>query len=56
MNYHIAKKHSKATARTVHKCKVCDKDFHSFTMCENMSGSNMKQGGSEAQEVYVAHV
>ena len=30
MNYHNAKKHRKATAGVVHKCKICDKDFHSF--------------------------
>ena len=30
MNYHIAKKHSKATAKVVHDYKICDKDFHSF--------------------------
>ena len=29
INHHIAKKHSKATARVVHKCKLSDKDFHS---------------------------
>ena len=28
MNYHIAKKHSEATAGAVHKCKKCD--FRSF--------------------------
>ena len=27
---HIAKKHSKWTARVVLKCKLCDKEFHSF--------------------------
>ena len=30
MNYHVAKKHSKATARFDHKGKKCDKDFHSY--------------------------
>ena len=27
--YLIAKKHHKATARIVQKCKICDKEFHS---------------------------
>ena len=30
MNYHLAKKHLKATARVVHECKKCDKDTHDF--------------------------
>ena len=30
MNYHSAKKHSKAPARVVLKCEMCDKDFQSF--------------------------
>ena len=30
MNYYLTKKHSKATAGVVQKCKLCDKVFHSF--------------------------
>ena len=30
MKYHLAEKHSKATARVVHKCNICDKHFPSF--------------------------
>ena len=30
MIYHFAKKHSRASPRAVHKCRVCDEDFHSF--------------------------
>ena len=30
MNNHIDKKHFKATTRVVHKCKICDLDFHNF--------------------------
>ena len=30
MKFHIAKKHSTATAKTFHKCNVCGEDFHDF--------------------------
>ena len=29
-NYHVTKKHSKATAIIVHECKICDNGLHSL--------------------------
>ena len=40
MNYHSATKHSKATVRVVHECKICDNSFTAFTYCGNKSGWN----------------
>ena len=57
MNYHIAMKHSKATARVVRKCKICDKDFHSFY---NLREHNRNEYGAQrisgVQNVDLAHV
>ena len=57
MNYHIAKKHSKATARVLHGCKICDKDFHSFCIFrEQKRKKHGTQRGSGAQNVDVTQL
>ena len=57
MSYHIAKKHSKATARFGYKCKVCDKDIHSFyNLQEHKRKEHGAQRGSGVQNIDVAHV
>ena len=57
MIYHIAKKHSEATARVVQNCKICDEDFHSFyKLREHRRKEHVAQRGSGAQNVDVAHV
>ena len=57
MNYHLAKKHSKAFVSVVHKCKTADKDFDNFY---ELRGQNWKehraQRSSRAHYVDVAHV
>ena len=55
--YQIAKKHSKLIARVVHKCKICDKDFHSFyKFRERKRKQDGAQRRSGADIVDVAHV
>ena len=57
MIYDIAKKHSNATARVVHKCKLCDKDFHSFYILrEHKRKEHGAQSGSGAESVDVAQL
>ena len=49
MNYHIVKKHSKATARVVHKCKMCVKDCHKlYNLREHKRKQHGAQRGSRA--------
>ena len=56
-NYHIAKKHSKATARVVQECKICGKNFHSFyNLPEHKRNEHGAQRSSGAQNLDVAHV
>ena len=57
MQYHIAKKHSKATARTVHKLKICDKHLQSFyNLQEHERRDHGAERGSRAQNADVARV
>ena len=57
MNYQSAKKHSEAIARVVHKCKVCDKDFHSFYLLrEHQRKEHGAQRGSDAYNVDVTQL
>ena len=57
MIYHNAKKHSKATARVVHKCKIWHKGFLCF---HNLREHKRKEHGAQrcwgAQNVDVAHI
>ena len=57
MNYHIAKKHSTATARVFHKCNLRNKGFQSFS---NLREHKRKElgapRGSEGRNVDMAHV
>ena len=57
MIYHIAKNYSKATARVVHECRICDKDFHSFFLLrENKLKGHGAQRSSGAQKVDVTQL
>ena len=57
MKYHIAKKHSKATARIVHECKGCHKDFHSFhLMREHKREEHGAERSSGAQNANVTQL
>ena len=57
MTNFMVKKHSKATPRVVHKCKLCDKVIHSFyLMREDRWKEHGAQRGSEAQNVYVTQL
>ena len=57
MIYPIAKKHSEATARIVHKCKRFDKDFHSFfNFPEHKQKEHGAQRGSVAQSSNVGQL
>ena len=57
MKYHLAKKHSKATAAVVYKCKLLDKDFHGFyNLREHKRKEHGAQRGSGARNVDIAHV
>ena len=57
MNYQTANKHSNATVRVVHKCKTCDKDFHSFYILREHARKELRaHRGSGAQKVDVPHV
>ena len=57
MDYHIAKKQSEATARVVHKCKICGTNFHSFYLLrEHKRKGHGAQRGSGAQNVDVAQL
>ena len=47
LNYHIAKKHSKATASVVRKCKIYDEDFHSFY---NLRDHKRKEHGAQRDQ------
>ena len=52
MNYHIAKVHSKATARVVHNIKKCDKNFHRlYNLPEHQRKSHGAHRGSGAPNV-----
>ena len=52
MKFHNAKKNFKATAGVVHKCKICDKNFHSFyNLREHKRKENGAQRGSGARNV-----
>ena len=57
MNYHNAKKQSKATARVFHKFKICDKDFQNlYILREHKRKEHGAQRDSGAQIVDFAHV
>ena len=57
MNYHIAKKHSKATARVIHEYKICDKHFHSsYILRDHKREEHGAQRGSGARNFEVLHV
>ena len=57
MIYHMARKHSKETARVVNECKICDKDFHSLHFLPvYRRKEHGAQRGSEAQSVNVAQL
>ena len=57
LDYHIAKKHSKATARVVHRRKICNTDFHSFYLLRGHKRKELgAQRSSEAQFVHVVQV
>ena len=57
MNYHIAKKHSKAISRIVHRCIKCDKDFHGFYKTrEHTQKEHGAKRFSEAPNVDVAQL
>ena len=57
VNYLIAKKHRKPTARVLQKCKICNKDFHSFYLLrEHKRKKHGTQRGSWAQSVDVAQL
>ena len=57
IKYHIAKKHSKATARVVNKSKICDQDFYSLHLLqEQKRKEHGAQRGSGAQIVDVAQL
>ena len=57
MNYHIAKKHSEATARVVHKCKIWDKKIHSFyKLQQHRRNEQAAQRDSGSKNVHVAQV
>ena len=57
MNYQISKKQYIATAKVVHRCKICDKSFHSFHLLRELKPK--KRGAhrsSGAVKVNNAHV
>ena len=57
MNYYLAKNHSKPTARVVHKCKKCDKNFQSFRLLrEHKKKEHGAQRGLSAQKGDVEQV
>ena len=57
MKYHIVKKHSKAFAKVVQKCKICDKNYHSlYLLREHKWKEHGAQRGSAAQSVDVAQL
>ena len=59
MNYHyrISKKHPKATARVVHECKICDRDFHGFyNLREHKRKDQGAQRGSAARNIDVTQL
>ena len=54
MNYHFTKKHSKANARIVRECKICDKDFHGFYLLRvHKLKEHVRKRGSGSQDVDV---
>ena len=57
MNCDITKKHSKAVASVVQKCKICDQDFQSFFLFrDHKRKEHGAQRGSAAQSVGVAKI
>ena len=55
--YHIAKKNFKATAKVILKCKICDKELHSFhNFRENKRKEHGAQRSSGDQSVDVAQL
>ena len=57
MNCHLANKHTKAAARAVDKCKMCDKGFHSFYWLREQKRKDQgAQRGSGAQNVDVTQL
>ena len=54
LKYHIAKKHSKATASFIGECKICDKIIHSFYyLRKHKRKEHGAQRGSFAQTVVI---
>ena len=55
MDYHVAKEHTKSTARAVQKCKICEKTFTDFTFCDKISGRNVGLGEVQELKILMLH-